>query len=201
MELQVQSEKPDFDKVWLMFQETNRQFHETKELISKSSIETEKKFQETDKKFQDTDKKLNKLEYLFTSQWGRLIESLVEGDLVNLLNKRNINVNCTTTRTKLFYQDREFEFDIIAENGIDVVFVEVKTNLKVADVKEFLEELKMIRTLFPKYNNYNIFGAVAYLVADENSSVLASRKGLFTIKATGNSASITNGTNFKPRNF
>ncbi|MDQ1266703.1 MAG: hypothetical protein QG635_1855, partial [Bacteroidota bacterium] len=151
MELQTQSEKPDFDKVWLMFQET-------KELISKSSFETDKKFQETDKKFQetdkkfqDTDKKLNKLEYLFKSQWGKLIESLVDGDLVALLKKRQIAVNFTTTRAKLFFNDREYEFDIIAENGSDVVIVEVKTTLRVDDVKEFLEELKMIRTLFPKY--------------------------------------------------
>ncbi|MBN3034662.1 MAG: hypothetical protein JW861_03695 [Bacteroidales bacterium] len=55
-----QYEKPeDFEQVWKMFQETDR-------------ILTEK--------FQETDKKLNKLEQLFTSPWGKLVESLVEGD-------------------------------------------------------------------------------------------------------------------------
>ncbi|MFA5416429.1 MAG: hypothetical protein WC295_13140, partial [Methanoregula sp.] len=56
-----------FEKVWLMFQET-------------------------DKKFKDPDKKLNKLEYLFTSQWGKLLESLVGGDIITLLNQRGIEV-------------------------------------------------------------------------------------------------------------
>jgi hypothetical protein len=82
-----------FDQVWQMFQETNKQFQET-----------EKRFKETDKmlseKFRDTDKKLNKLEQLFTSQWGKLVESLVEGDLVNVLNKRGITVEKTIQRIK-----------------------------------------------------------------------------------------------------
>jgi len=50
--------------------------------------ETDRKFQETDRKFQETDRKINALERLFTSQWGKLMESLVEGDLVNILNAR-----------------------------------------------------------------------------------------------------------------
>ncbi|MCX7735234.1 MAG: hypothetical protein N2319_00855 [Candidatus Kapabacteria bacterium] len=184
------SEKLDFEKVWLMFQETDRKFQET-----------DKKFQDTDKKFKDTDKKLNKLEHLFTSQWGKLIESLVEGDLVHLLNNRGIPVNITTTRTKVYFNDRQYEFDIIAENGEEVVVVEVKTTLKQEDIKEFIEELGEIKKVLPKYANNKIYGAVAFLNEDSGCSKLAEKNGLFTIKATGNSASITNSKKFKPKVF
>lgn len=34
-----------------------------------------------------------KLEKLFTSQWAKLIESLIEGDLINLLRAFGINVH------------------------------------------------------------------------------------------------------------
>ena len=44
-----------------------------------------KLFQETDRLFRETDKKLDKLDELLNSQWGRLIESLVDGALVPLL--------------------------------------------------------------------------------------------------------------------
>jgi len=44
------------DEVWELFREVAR------------------RFAETDRKFQETDRKLNKLEDLFTSQWGRLME-------------------------------------------------------------------------------------------------------------------------------
>ena len=93
-----------------MFKETNKQFQET-----------DKQFKETDKKFQETDKKIKELAYLFTSQWGRLIESLVEGDLVNLLNSRGIAVNRTSERIKGCRNGENFEFDIIAHNSYNFV--------------------------------------------------------------------------------
>ena len=39
--------------------------------------ETDSKFKETDAKFQETNKKVKEAFDLFTSQWGRLMESLV----------------------------------------------------------------------------------------------------------------------------
>ncbi|RLD52698.1 MAG: hypothetical protein DRJ05_17210, partial [Bacteroidetes bacterium] len=85
-----------FEKVWLMFKETDKKFQET----DKQFKETDKKFQETDKQFKETDKKLVKLEQLFTSQWGKLIESLVEGDLLNVLTSRGISATETSERRK-----------------------------------------------------------------------------------------------------
>jgi len=42
-----------FEKVWQMFQETDKQFKETRLQMQ----ETDRKFKETDRKFQETDKK------------------------------------------------------------------------------------------------------------------------------------------------
>jgi len=175
------TEKLDFEKVWLMFQETD------------------KKFQETDKKFQETDKKLRKLEDLFTSQWGKLMEKLVEGDLIKLLNERGIKVNYTHSRTKGIYNNKKFEFDILAENGEEIVVVEVKTTLRPSDVKEFVNKLKIFKEIMPKYANNKVLGAVAFLDSVSNSELMAENKGLFVIKATGSSASITNSPDFKPK--
>ena len=175
------TEKLDFDKVWLMFQETD------------------KKFQETDKKFQETDKKLRKLEDLFTSQWGKLMEKLVEGDLIKLLNERGIKVNYTHSRTKGIYNGKKFEFDIIAENGEEIVVVEVKTTLRSSDVKEFINKLKIFKEILPKYVNNKVIGGMAFLDSASNSELMAENKGLLVIKATGSSASITNSPDFVPK--
>ena len=176
-----QTEKLDFDKVWLMFQETD------------------KKFQETDKQFKKTDKKLRDLEKLFTGHWGRLMESLVEGDLVKLLNERGILVNLLYNRVRGIYVDRQFEFDIIAENGDEIVFVEVKTTLKTDDVKDFIEDLKLFKKMRPKYKDNKVIGTVAYLTDEGDASRMAQNKGLFVIQATGSSASIINRIDFQPR--
>ncbi|MBN3034979.1 MAG: hypothetical protein JW861_05290 [Bacteroidales bacterium] len=188
-------DKPlDFEQVWKMFQETDRMFQET-----------DKKFQETErllsKKSKETDKNLNKLEQLFTSQWGKLVESLVDGDLVRLLNKKDIPVERTVQRSKGNRAGINFEFDLIAINRKEIVIVEVKTILRPDDVSEFLERLLNAKEYMPEYADRIIYGAMAYLTADGHSNRMAEKQGLFIIRATGSSASIVNKADFKPKPF
>ena len=67
------NEQLNFEKVWFLFQNTDKKFQETDKLLTEKFQETDKKFQETDKKFQETDKKIKALSNLFTTQWGKLI--------------------------------------------------------------------------------------------------------------------------------
>ena len=149
----------------------------------------------------DTDRRLKKTDELFNSQWGKLIESLVEGDLVRLLQKRNISVTHTLTGLKGRHNGEHVEYDILAENGEEVVVVEVKTTLRPEDVTHFLEQVGKFTTYRPLYKARKIYGAVAYLKADKSVQVHAARQGLFVIRATGNSASIVNDEEFVPRVF
>jgi Holliday junction resolvase len=170
----------NFEKVWLMFEETD------------------KRMKETDKQMRETDKKLRQLESLFVGHWGKLVESLVRGDLVNLLQKKGIKVERTSQRESAFYDGREFEFDIIAKNGTEIVVVEVKTTLKVNAVKKFIEELRVFKNAMPEYANKKLYGAVAYLNVEEEAEKYAEKKGFIVIRATGSSASIINKDAFKP---
>ena len=47
----------------------------------------------------------------------------------------------------------QYEFDIIATNGEDVVVVEVKTTLRVKRVKEFLWEPEQFTEWLPEYRD------------------------------------------------
>ncbi len=200
-----------YEKVLEMFKETDKQIQETSKQMketdkqiqetSKQMKETDIKFQETDKQFKETDRKLRKLENLFVGQWGKLMESLVEGDLVPILNARGIPVNETLQRVKRKYNNKQIEIDLIAINGDEIVFVEVKTTLEVEDVKVFLEKLDNVKSIFPRYAENTIYGAVAFLRSESNAEDFAIRKGLFAIRATGNSASIINELDFKPAMF
>lgn len=170
-----------FEKVWLMFQETD------------------KKFKETDKKFQETDKKLNQLERLFASQWGKLVESLVEGDIITILNQRGIEVTDTIKRRKGRRDGVDYEFDIIAINGSEIVIVEVKTTLRPEDILNFLKKLNQVKNWMPEYAEKRIYGAVAFISEDAGTAAMAEKKGLFVIRATGDSASIVNMNDFTPK--
>ena len=47
-----------------------------------------------------TDRQLRRLEDLFNGQWGKLMEALVEGDLVKLLSQRGVKVDHTVSNLK-----------------------------------------------------------------------------------------------------
>ena len=91
--------KQSNQETWAMFQESERQIKQSNQEIRAMFQETDRKFQETDRKFQeskiendkmmkDLSDNLKKCENFFNSQWGKLVESLVEGDLIKLLESK-----------------------------------------------------------------------------------------------------------------
>jgi hypothetical protein len=188
----------DFQQVWRMFQETDRilteKFQETDKLLTE-------KFKETDKQFKETDRKIRELDRLFTSQWGKLVESLVEGDLIKLLKEREIQVESIIPRRRGNKNGQNYEFDLIAINGTEMVIVEVKTTLRPDDIDDFHKKLWKAKTYMPEYHDKIIYGAVAFITADGSSDRMAENQGFFVIRATGSSSSIVNKPGFKPKAF
>ncbi len=163
--------------------------------------EADRRMKETDRQMKETDRRLKKAEDLFTTQWGRLMESLVRGDLVALLNERGIEVERTLQRVESRRGGRHFEVDLLAVNGREVVVVEVKTTLRSEGVTKFLSKLSEFLDWCAEYRGRRILGAVAYLDGAESVTKYAERSGLFVIRATGSSASLLNEPGFEPRVF
>ncbi|MBK8056098.1 MAG: hypothetical protein IPK35_23210 [Saprospiraceae bacterium] len=183
------------------FKDTDAKFKESRKELDARFKETDAKFKDTDARFKETDKKVKEAFDLFTSQWGRLMESLVEGDIIRIFNQRGIKVQDTSTRRKGSYKGENYEYDIIAHNGKETVIIEVKTTLKVKDVKAFIQKLKKTRTYLRMDEDDVIYGAIAYLQADSGSEVYAQNQQLFVIRATGDSAAIVNAADFEPARF
>ncbi len=213
---------PTSDEIWKILGETSAIGKETDKRLDKTSremaefrisqeessrkasreIEEIRAIQrETAKEIKETTRGLKEAKALFTTQWGQLMESLVEGDLIEILNQWDIAIAHTSTRVKQRGRGDDYEYDIIAVNGREVVVVEVKTTLKVSDVKDFLESLGKLTTRMPYHKDKIIYGAVAWLRADEEAEVYAAKQGLFVIRATGSSARIVNRKDFKPQVF
>ncbi len=202
------SSEKEIAEIWKLFRETSKQMKETDRYIKSMSAETDRKIEETseqmketDRKMQETDRRIKELNELFTGQWGKLMESLVEGDLIKLLKERQIPVEATLTNLAGRYNGEETEFDIIAVNGAEIVVVEVKTTLNLRDVKRFVGKLENFKKWRPEYRDKKVYGAVAYLKARGDSKGYAEEQRLFVIRAAGGSASIVNSKNFKPRSF
>ena len=183
------SSQKEIAEIWKLFRETDRKM----QTMSKAA----------DKRGKKIDQRIKELNELFTGQWGKLMESLVRGDLIKLLRERNIKVNYIlhSEERQGTYNERQWEVDIIAINGEEIVVVEVKTTLTVEHVNHFIKKLKQFTKWRPEYKNRKIYGAVAYLKTNQSSDVYSEKRGLFIIRATGSSASIANTKNFKPKTF
>ncbi len=190
MEKELHRQPATPEEIWAILRE-----------VSKEQRKLSKQQKQTDRQMKQTDRQMKKLAGLFTSQWGKLMESLVEGDLVPLLQARGIKVQSTHPRVRGRRNGEHYEFDILAGNGEEMVVVEVKTTLKADDVTRFLEKLNKFTAYEPVYRGKQVYGAVAYLRVEQDSELYAERQGLFVIRATGNSASIVNDAGFVPRVF
>ena len=150
----------------------------------------------------DNKRRSDKLEKLFTGEWGKLVESLVKGGIIRLFNDRGIRINDIAREREKRVGEATYEFDIIAVDGDEMVVVEVKSTLDLTDLDDFIQKMKIFRDIFPEYREKKrIHGAVAYLKENRGAAVRGIREGLWVIRATGDSASIVNPEKFDPKLF
>ena len=193
---------PTSDEIWSILKETQENLKE----VSASHKEAKQEMKEIRASQKETDRQIQKIGGRFNQRWGALVESLVEGNLVRIFQDRGIDITQTHTRSQSEWRKSDGrierrEFDIIVANGTEVVSVEVKTTLTPKDVSGFLETLQDFRNYFPRYKTETIYGAMAYLSSENKAHLLAEEEGLFLIRATGDSASLANKKDFKPKAF
>ncbi|MDE0120045.1 MAG: hypothetical protein OXM55_08585 [Bdellovibrionales bacterium] len=194
------------NEIWSLIKETQ----ENLKAASISHKEDMKEIRASHKELRasqkETDRQIQKIGGRFNQRWGALVESLVEGKLVKIFQDQEIDITQTHTRSKSECRKPDGrierrEFDIIVANGTEVVVVEVKTTLVPKDVSVFLKTLRDFRSYFPRYRSETIYGAMAYLASENKAHLLAEEEGLFLIQATGDSASLVNKKDFKPKAF
>ncbi len=197
-------------EIWALFKETDarldERFRETDARLDERFRETDERFRETDAKIQQylrqNTEAINRLEGLFHTQWGKMMEALVEPNALKLFQGRGIQVQYIYPRVKTQQNGQSMEIDLILENGTEIVLVEVKSTLGVDDVRDFLDDLAAFTKFFPKYTNYRIYGAVAGLDIIEDADRFAYRQGLFVLKVAGEGmVQIKNNDKFQPHNF
>ena len=170
-----------------------------------------KLFRETDQMFRDTDDKLDWLEAIVArtsrnvddliGKWSKFLEGLVAPACKTLFAERQIPVHKVSQRVHAEYEGRAMEIDILGVNVNHVVLVEVKSTLKVDDVREHLERLAQFREFFPEYADKKVLGAVAGIVIEEQADRFAYRSGLFVISQTGDTVQILNDQAFQPKTW
>jgi hypothetical protein len=169
--------------------------------LALSSEETDRKMQETAVQMQETDRKLKEVTKAIGrlgNRLGEFVEEMVRPAVVRLFQQRGIAVHQVFRGAYAERDGDAMEIDLLVVNHLDAVLVEVKSELKVDDVKEHVSRLLRFKKLFPQYAGFSVMGAVAGMVVPDDAARFAYRQGLFVLAQSGETVTISNDAKFKP---
>ena len=178
-------------------QETDRRMQETDRLIQENAMsqkETDRQMKETDRKLKEVTTAIGRL----GNRLGEFVEEMVRPAVVRLFQQRGIAVHQVYRGAYAERDNDAMEIDLLVVNSRDAVLVEVKSELKVDDVKEHLSRLQRFKKLCPQYAGFRVMGAVAGMVVPEDTARFAYRQGLFVLAQSGDTVTIRNDADFQP---
>lgn len=173
--------------------------------LRKSQSETDLQMKETAVQMKETDRKIKELSSLFTSQWGKLVEALMQPGCVKLFRARGVAVTRACTNQEWFKNDgsKVAEVDVFLVNGGEDVAIEVKTTCLPKHIDEHIERMARIKALRPEYRDgtKKLYGAVAALKYHSEADAYAKKKGFYVLKSTDGIVSIQNEHGFSPQAY
>lgn len=174
-------------EIWALFKESEARQAKAEALQARTSKEVAR-----------LTRKLSKGE----NQWGKIAESLVGGELIDIMRERfGIVLDDVALHMKGTHNDKKWEIDVIGVNSDLVVIVEVKTTLSTSDTKEFIRNIvRRFPILVKRHKKSKIYAGVAYVKTGSNETNVvkhAEDNGLFVIKVINNTSTIVNSAGFE----
>ena len=210
----IRKKKPSFHTVWEAFEKHNAEIQEIRELhkeIAKLQKETELihnetrqiqketeqiqretsiQMKETDKQMKETDKRLG----LYDNRYGKMLEHMVQPNLVKGFRKLGINVTKAYQNTRIIDENDKTiaEIDFTLEDGNKVIIVEVKSKLTIEDITYHVQRMEKVKTNADLHDDKRVYlGAIAGLVINDKERDFALKNGFYLIQPSGNTFAIT----------
>jgi hypothetical protein len=195
-----------FEKVWLLFQETDRKMQEmaaeTDRQMRETAAqmkETDRKMQETDRKFQETDRLLKDLSRKYgdlSGRMGEIVECLVAPGMLEKFNAIGFDVHSKAIDVER-YEEVEgkkrllYEVDVLLEDGNKLIAVEVKSKVKVEHINEHVGRMGKMREYARRQGDEReLYGAIAGAVFEESVKSYALKKGFYVVEQSGDTMRI-----------
>jgi negative regulator of genetic competence, sporulation and motility len=169
---------PTFEKVWKMFQETDRKFQETKEQIAA-----------TDRQIRETDKKVGEL----TNRFGDMVEYMVVPNLLAKFKSLDFAFEVAHKNTEIKDEKNNIfvEVDVFLENGDKVMIVEIKATPSAKDVDDHRARMEKLRKYADSRRDTRTYlGAVAGVVMSDSVKNYALKQGFFVVVPSGDTFTI-----------
>jgi hypothetical protein len=157
-------------------------------------------FQETDKKFKETDRKIGEL----GNRFGELAEHLVAPNIKQKFNELGFSFEQMSQNIEISDSSKKCyaEIDIMLENGDTVIVVEVKAKPLVDDVKEHVKRMEILRSRADMRQDTRKYrGAIAGAIMSKPVREFAHKTGFYVIEQTGDTVKINIPEGFKPKEW
>jgi hypothetical protein len=197
----INSDEPlTFEKVWKMFQETDKKFQETKEQIAATDRQmkeqiaaTDRQIREqiaaTDRQMRETDKKVGEL----TNRFGDMVEHMVVPNLLAKFRTLGFTFEVATRDYKIADERNGIfvEVDAFLQNGDKVMIVEIKATLGAKDINDHVKRMEKMRQYADLHQDRRAYlGAVAGVVMSDSVKNHALKKGFFVVIPSGDTFNI-----------
>jgi hypothetical protein len=171
---------------------TDEQLKKTDEQIRKTELMLDR----TIKKLDDIGRQLGDLGLV----QGEVAEDLFYRNLASVFKKRNLDFEKIRRNLK---SKGVGEYDIVAEDGKQVLVIEVKNKLEKRMVDQFVDvKIRRFKDAFPKYRGYRVLGRIGALVVKDDVGRYAEKAGLFVLTQTSEGgATLLNRKDFKAKEF
>jgi hypothetical protein len=203
-----------FEKVWAMFQESDKQMQELRESLRESRQETERERQKTERQMRETVRVVEETARVvretnqsiggLNNSFGELAEHLVAPGIEEKFNTLGYHFKDIAENRKFKNKKGEViaEIDIFLENDDYSVAVEVKSKPKMADIDVFKKRLEVLRT----YKNgipdpRKIHGAIAGAIYENKVKEAVLEAGFYVVEQSGDTMKINVPEGFKPKEW
>lgn len=120
-------------------------------------------------------------------------------EAAELFQQRGIQVHEVHREVSVSRGTMSMGFGPLLVSDHELVAIQTSSKLSVDDIKEHAQRLQRFHLAFPHYQGIRVYGAVAGMVIPDETARFAYRQGLFVLGQSGETLSILNDANFRPR--
>ncbi|MDR0457082.1 MAG: hypothetical protein LBH20_10420 [Treponema sp.] len=189
-----------FEKVWAMWQETDRKWQETDQRFQKSREEADQRFKEMERVVKKVSRQMGGLH----NRFGELAEHLVAPGIVTRFNELGFHFDSIAGGLKILDEQGKIraEIDLLLENGEYLVAVEIKSRPKESDIEHHIRRLEIVREYREKKHDVRkILGAIAGAVFGSVEKKAAIEAGFYVLEQSGDTMKMDIPAGFVPRKW
>jgi len=176
-----------FEKVWALFQESDRK--------------REKERQEMERFMKELGKQMGDLH----NRFGELAEHLVVPSIAERFNELGFHFDSVAPGgEKIFGENRKViaQTDILLKNSDYIIAIEVKAKPDMEDIPEHINRLGILRNYWTnKGDRRKLLGAIAGAIFPETVKKAAVKAGLYPLVQSGDTMKLEIPEGFVPREF